>query len=427
MASDSWVGRLVTIPSLRESRIVTTLTSGERLWAFFQASQGCPFAVDVRTGETVKFEIPGGKASGIFQIQSHVVIAHANAVILMISSGSPMPPEGKQIPWYWMSLKSGKAVALPITWRLSHFSADQLIAVFGESSPGMDVRTGEVVLNPSDRRSESIVPFHWTDNQRIRAITRRSEETGGLNNFAGLSLDGTVSSIDLGLNGLYRMHVGKANDGFAGFQLVREDMLAPATFWITPLSARPEPEFVSSSMLDFLMLGGGNCVFSCAGAGDKGASHKPTRTEELSSEAFYRIHKDRTQWNVLEGVERLHPLDKEYAAHGSIKDDMTVRLVEGWGSHPSDRLALCLFTHLRFDKRSGVGAGGLPLMKSSRWRRAVLVSSDGHRYMTDLFREGEKLDVVWLYNSGRVITGEYLWEASDRRKVRLCQTTLQVR
>ena len=61
------------------------------------------------------------------------------------------------------------------------------------------------------------------------------------------------------------------------------------------------------------------------------------------------------------------------------------------------------------------------------WRRAVILTSDGERYMTDLFREGNVPDIIWLHNSGKVIMGRYLENTSGfttERNVQLSETTL---
>jgi hypothetical protein len=48
------------------------------------------------------------------------------------------------------------------------------------------------------------------------------------------------------------------------------------------------------------------------------------------------------------------------------------------------------------------------------WRRAVLMKSTGERYMTDIFREGNITDHVWVHNTGKIFTGAYIYSPSGR-------------
>ena len=426
--------KLITALALAEAQIVACAGSGERLWVFLQSNQRTPLAIDAHSGKMAEFKIAGLKISANLspEIQSHVIVRHADAVILMIAGGDreTWPRDGNRPLYFWMSLKSGKVVAFPIGWDLEYFSPDQHIAVFEkpqrrefERRPlqAVDVRTSYFVTDIPDRRQVGVAPFDWTDTQPVKPLYARRAETGDRDYFAGISVNGAALPFELGLDGVHYMSVAKANDDFAGFRLRREGAagVEPSSFWLTSLSRGQKPELVATGVTDFVVLGGGNGVFSSAGHGRKG----------LSSEAFFRIYKDATLWNVLEAVDRLPALDKEFAEKAYIEDRMSVRLIEAFGGDSRTRLALCLFTHFRGDMRSLALPVQEKPLETTTWRRAVLLTTDGQRYMTDLFRDGNLPDQIWLHNSGRVIMANHLWTSAGsrrERKLQLFETTLRL-
>lgn len=425
--------KLVANPALAEAQIVTCADFGERLWVFLRSSQRAPFSLDLHSGKLAEFEIPGLKLTGTQcpEIQSYVIVRPAAAVILQVAGGDrkTWPRDGNRPVYFWMSLKSGKVVAFPIGWDLEYFSPDQLIAVFEkpqrrefERRPlqAVDVRTGDSIADVPDRQKGTVVPFDWSDTQPVKPLYARRAETGARDYFAGISVDGLALPFDLGLSGVNYMYAAKANGNFAGFRLRREGAAEgdPGSFWLTSRSQDRKPELVATGVTDFVLLGGGNALFSSAGHGRKG----------LSSEAFFRTRSNRILWNVLDGVERLPALDKELEEKTHIEDRMGVSLIEAFGTEPHI-LALCLFTHFRSDMR----ALALPLqekpLERTTWRRTVLLTTDGHRYMTDLFRDGNLPDQIWLHNSGRMITANHLWTSAGSRrgrKLRLFETTLRL-
>jgi hypothetical protein len=60
-------------------------------------------------------------------------------------------------------------------------------------------------------------------------------------------------------------------------------------------------------------------------------------------------------------------------------------------------------------------------VKRELWRRAVVVTSEGKRCMTGLFREGMVPDILWLHNSGILMTG-----FTDAGKTELSASTLEL-
>ena len=104
-------------------------------------------------------------------------------------------------------------------------------------------------------------------------------------------------------------------------------------------------------------------------------------------------------------------------------------MIEGIGSGRHEPLALCLCAHYRGDMRALI-RGQERVMERVTWRRALLLGHDGRRCLTPLFREDNPPDRVWLHNSGRLLTGRYVWAESDggrTRQVRLSECTVQLR
>ena len=144
---------------------------------------------------------------------------------------------------------------------------------------------------------------------------------------------------------------------------------------------------------------------------------------ESSADVFFRFRKGKVTWNVLENVDRLPELDKEFANKPYIEDKMSIRLIEGFGGSARDSLALSLFTHVQRDMRSISFSMEEKSMPRATWRRGILLATDGRRFMTNLFQDEALPDQIWLHNSGRIVMGRYGWGSpSSGRKVQLSET-----
>ena len=427
MMPPSELVKLVTAPETKSTEITFGTQSNGRLWLFLQSSESAPFAIDAHSGKVVEFGIPGLKIPGEHSpgIQSYVIVRHADAVLLMIAGGDreTWPRDGNRPVYFWMSLKSGKVIPFPIGWDLEYFSSDQTVAVFAKPRAGnldrrplqaVDVRTGTLINEIPDRQKEGSVSFNWTETEEVKPLTVRRPEAGDRDHFGGISVNGLVLPLDLGLDGVHYMSTAKAKDGFVGFRLRREGATngEPGSLWLVPLKEHEKLEHVGSAVTDFAMLGDGKCVFVTAGDGPK----------ERTSEAFFYSHNKKSTWNVLDGVERLPDLDKELDKN-YVENKMTVRLIDGFGALEHGSLVLCLFSHFRGDLRAHVIPSQGKRLEPMTWRRALILTSAGERYMTGLFREGNAPDRIWLHNSGRMITGNYIWQSSGSRRERKMQLT----
>lgn len=113
-----------------------------------------------------------------------------------------------------------------------------------------------------------------------------------------------------------------------------------------------------------------------------------------------------------------------------VTDTLMVQLVQGSGKQ--DRPLLCLFSQYRGDFRSLTISEFLSeeeRIPRTTWRRAIFLTADGQRYLTDLFREGEPPRNLWVVNSGKVIASEIENDISGEtaiHRIRLSEITLRL-
>lgn len=440
MAASSTPKKIAKAPAADHTQIVAGAAVKKKFWLFLNSGKAAPCAIDAQSGAVVTFEIPGLKVPGSQApgIQSCDLVPHAQAAILMVSSGdrATWPRDGNRPVYFWMDLKSGKVVRFPNGWDLDYFSADQRVAVFAKPAEkpferrpyqAVEMRTGERVDALPDRRKEKCIPFDWGNAQRVKPLYERREGKGDADYFAGLSVDGLVLPVDLGLEEVRYLATAHAGDGFAGFRLRRSGASCgePGPLWVVPFKGAQKPELIADGVIDFRMLGSGNAVFVTVAQGDKRAPSENRR----HAEAFFYARADQSSWNVLEGVERLPKLGKEFAEANYVTDRLTVRLIEGFGASRHEPLVVCLCEHHREDHRAAlVLSSDGKTLESITWRRALVVTRDGRRSLVPLFREGNLPDQIWLHRSGKLITGTYVWHESEsgrQRRVQLSERTLQ--
>src|SRR5262249_52295499 len=148
----------------------------------------------------------------------------------------------------------------------------------------------------------------------------------------------------------------------------------PSPFWLAAVEPHEQPQPIATLVTAFTMLGKGNALFVATGYGHK----------ETSSEAFVLDRGRKATWNLLEDVKRLPALDKKFADKDYIEDRLIVRPLESFGTNDHEPLAFCLLTHSRGDRRAFAGLGPRPSdrLDSISWRRAMVVTTTGERYMT---------------------------------------------
>lgn len=425
--------KIAKIPAASDTQIVAGAAVGKSFWLFLNSSKAAPCAIDALNGTVVTFEIPDLKVPGSHApgIGAYRIVPHLQAAVLDVSGGdrATWPRDGNRPVFFWMDLKSGKVIRLPIGWDLNYFSADERVAAFGPTR-AIEMKTGEKIDAAPDRRKELCNSWDWTNKQRVRALYERREGKGDAEYFAGVSVDGRVLPVNLGLADVRYMSLAKADDTVAGFRLRREGAGTeePGPLWITPFKDSKKTVEIAKDVTDFTLLGNGDTIYVTR---EKPASRALAESRQ-HAEAFFYTQADRSSWNVLEGVERLPKLGEAFAEASFVHDTLKVRLIEGFGSSLLKPAVLCLFEHHRGDFRARIaqrgGGNEGPALESVTWRRAMLVSRDGKRSLTPLFRDGNLPDQIWLHNSGKVISGKYVWDESDparKRRIQLSECTVQ--
>jgi hypothetical protein len=292
------------------------------------------------------------------------------------------------------------------------------------------MRTGERTDALPDLRKESHVSYTWTEyyppQQSVTPLYERRAGEGDADFFAGLSIAGRVVPIDLGLKKVHYLAQARAGDGYAAFRLRRDGTAkeTPSPLWLLPLQEPRQVEEIAGDITDFAVLGRGNVVYVKGSAGRSVLSDY-----HHQAEALFRAREERSTWNVLDGVKRLPALDKALAGKTYIMDRMGVKLVEGFGSSRHDALVLCQFEHYRGDRRAFT-IGMERSLETVTWRRTVLVTHDGRRYLMPPRPEGDVLDRYWLHNSGKLLIGTDDREDTpegQRLHLRLILRTIELR
>lgn len=411
---------IVTLDALSHTRIIACIPSGERVWLLLNSTETDVFAIEVNSAKVAYFKIPNLTIPGSLapRIQSYVTVPHADAVILMIEGGDreTWPRVGNHPIYFWMSLTTGDVVRFPIGSDLDYFSMDQAVAVFGRTQgkafkrEAISMKTGASLDSIPFEKANGYVPFDWSDTHAVKPIYMNRPKMGDRTFFRGLSIKGRALLIDLDLDKTFYLSQAMETDGFVGFRLRSErGSGGPSPLWIMKAENPTSPESVATSVTDFAVLKAGNGVISTTGHGVKKAS----------SEAFFRASHDKSMWNVLDGVARLPELERELVEKDFVRDHMSVSLITGFGNQSP--IVLCLYEHFRSDMRSLVLGIEEKRVKSELWRRAVVVTSEGKRFMTGLFRDARVPDILWLHNSGILITG-----FNKAGKIELSASTLEL-
>jgi hypothetical protein len=421
--------RIAKVAAVNNTQIITGVAVDKRLWLFLNSSKSAPCAVDALSSTVATFDIPGLKVPGSQApgIGAYRIVPHLQAAVLDVSGGdkATWPRDGNRPVYFWMDLKSGKVVRLPIGWGLDYFSADESVAAFGPARP-IDMKTGEKIDMAPNRRKEPFITYDWTNNNRVRPLYERREGKGDVDYVAGLSVDGRVLPVNLGLEDVFYMSMAKSDDSAAGFRLRRSGAgtSEPSPLWLVPFKDSKKTESIAAEVTDFTMLGYGNTVYVTREKAVKRAFAESRRYDE----AFFYTRTDRSTWNISEGVERLPKLAEVFAEANFIEDIFRVRLIEGFGAGKHEPAAICLFEQSRGDRRAFALPGPGPALKSETSRRAIVIGRDGKRSLAPVFQDGNLPDQIWLHHSGKVITGTNIWEdlkGERKRQVQLSGITME--
>jgi len=419
---------LIKSPYLANAKIVDCVILDEKLWVFLNSTKTTPFAIEVNSGEISWFKIPNLKVPGekTPEIQSYVTVKYADAAILMISGGdqNTWPRDGNRPVYFWIDLQTGKVVRFPIGWDLEYFSMDQKIAIFAKPQEkpfqarplqAVNLETGTFIDSNYDRCKEPFIPFDWTETENLKRIYIWHPKTGCQWHFVGILLKGHNLSFDLPLKKHHCFSTPKAMGEFVGFRTKRSgySIMYPGRFWLLKFEQHQKPQLIATNVTEFVMLDNGNSIYTIS-------KHNSKRKY---SEAFFHDYNNNADRNILDNITGMPELDKNTAK--IFEDEQTVRLINSFGSKNKKSLALCIFTHKRIDKRD-FSFSAFP--KHTTLRQSIVVTSEGKRFIAALFDEKHQPDKIWLHNSGKVLTGNYLWDSSNKiteRKIQLSEFTLQ--
>ena len=95
--------------------------------------------------------------------------------------------------------------------RMNKYPAQDYIQQWIQRRPlqAVDVRTGVTIARIPSRREGGVVPFNWTDTQRVKPLYIRRPETGDADHFAGVSLKGRAYPFDIRLNEVHYLSTAK--------------------------------------------------------------------------------------------------------------------------------------------------------------------------------------------------------------------------
>ena len=425
MADSAKPTKLIQSPYLENTKIVTCVTLGKKTWIFLNSAKTTPFAIEASSGKISWFKIPNLKIPGerTPTIQSYVTTKHAHAVTLMIGGGDhdTWPRDGNRPIYFWMDLQTGKVIRFPIGWDLEYFSANQKVAIFRKPQKklfqprplqAINLETGSFIDTAPNRYKKSFVQFGWTETEDVKPLYIWHPNMGARNYLCGFSFMGETQFFDLKLNKNLCWSTPKIANNFVGFRTQRCGFsgMYPGSFWLLKREPHQVPQLVATNVTDFAMLNMGNCIYITSKLNPKGNSY----------EAFFYNNSKKASWNILNGVAGFPKLGKH---KNDYKDELRIRLIECFGNPSTNSLALCLFTHKRIDNFSSA------FPKHTTLRQSIVVTSDGKRFMTDIFDKKHFPDKIWIHNSGKVLTGKYLWKTLDgitKRQVQLSEITLHL-
>lgn len=402
---------LVHDPELGGSKSVTLARAGEKLWLLVTPNRTGnipPFALEVHSGLKAKVDLAGLKLSGKGRIQSHVILPHVNAALLMVDGVDP----ANRPVFAYINLQTGKVVTFPFGWDLSYFSENLDVAVLETTQrcedgrrylQGIDLRTGERIPTVPDRKLSRTSPFSWTDVESIRPLYVCREGEADRSFIAGIVTQGTPRPFQLNLEKVYYLSTAKEQDGFAGFQLRPEGGNGPQRYYQLELRQGSNPEFIGEGIADFSLLGGGNSILVTTGHGHL----------RKSKEAIFRSRDGAHTFNILDGIERMPPLPVDFVGQDFVTDQLDVKLIDGFGSGIGNELVLCLFTQNRMDMRSIPDPRKVRMLERSSWENAILVDRHGSRWRTTI--KGDACDDLWFHKSGKLIMSKRLWNAGGYR------------
>ena len=421
--------------ALRNSKFVFSARHDDSTWLFFESSTSAPFVINLKTGRTVLFDIPGLKLPGSHapQIQSWVLAERLGGVVLEISGGdrASWPRTGNRPVFFWFGTMSGQATRMPIGCDLDYLSADQTVAIFDNphienlKSRGkfaLEMRTGKEVDSVPDKQADSFTPWDWSETgpaKEVRAPESRSKTELPPGALIGVSIPGSMWRFSSHFGNKAYFHSPQINDGWLCFQVRPYGQAEAPTLYCCSLADEIVLQQMSLKALNFQLLPGGLCVYSERGHGEKGDSH----------EVFLGNPTKGTTWNVLDDIDRLPTVSPDLSKKPYIEDKMRVRLVQSFGSAHDFHQVMCLFIQQQGDMRSFVypsTAPGNQLPIQIR-RKTILVGPGEQRTQLDVLTGNQQPERIWLHDTGRLYLGydALSTRPGENRSIRLHRVKLE--
>jgi len=439
--------KLCTNPRLEDAHFLQGIADGKRLWLFTNSSSGSPYAIDANSGQIVDFISPPAEhpaqngspgsilpAIGECHLYTVITFPHLDAALVETTDR-----------WDWMSLKSGAVRALPSSWQFEYMTPDESVAIFsrphGFDVPlfAIDMKTAEPVaaipseLHPhvewqgmgsswSNDQTGLIAEVPQSDQrpeQTAQALFTRKPSTNSFAYFWGFTIDGQTYPLTARDNFLGPFRTGSidevphskyfgcaaARDGYVGFlsNTGTSDVTSTLSLCVAPVSHPGPIETIrpmkNSQIENFALLAKGARIFL--------NFLPPNGDGHRSCEAFFHRYGAAGSQNLLDGVERLPPLPAAAAHQPWMMDQLTVRLIKSFGSDHADATDLCIFHQSRRDLRQT-----FPAIPSAEWQRAIIVTSNGDRFLANLFPDGNLPREAWLHGSGSTVTIVNTWSKS---------------
>ena len=408
----------VKVASIKES-VASSIVAGASLeshhWIFFESTKESPFAFDLDTGKRIPFVVAkstrGQNQGGT--IQAFVIAAHAGGALLMLSRGGARSwprPENRPI-FFWINLTSGEVIRMPVGWDLEYFSADEEIAIFEtpqrvrfERRPtaALSMATGKAVISYPTKASSDWIPFDWGYKSGVRPLnTPLNPKTGDQHYLGGVSSAGTPYKFEKDPDGNHHLSAAKSDGKKVIYSIRDSGAVAPSSLWWAPLDKSPKPIQLCDRPIEFEFLGSHSIAYLSA----SGTGH----TKRIE-EGFVYDTESASTWNILDDVPRLKELPEEVSKKPNILDNLSGRLVHGFGKSNAPPLVLAIFDHSRIDMSAAPSTVHMDTVKDEHWQKSILLQAEGKRCaIAELQLPVSGQERLWLHNSGNLFIAEQDW------------------
>lgn len=392
--------------------IIQAYKTDDAFWLLLQDSRGddgarVPLLFDVnRKRATVP--LPKGFTSkpGMFHEVRHCATAPGGGGFLFGVGGQSNKGwvrDGSHQVYFWQPMTGGDLRRIPVGFDLAYFSADRGVAVFQAPYAGdfrnralvaMSMTTGDYLHTIPNRRDEPWVHYNWSDPGDVQPLRGPVGEKAD-RNVVGVSAVGQALPLDLKIDADLRVDLSVRADTVALRHAAKSGQ-QPSELLVAPLRENAEPHRVASQVSKAVPIGEGRVAFAVT----QGERNKQR------DEAFCYDLKTNRVWNLLDAGPRPSALAPELAALPYIVQRTTVTFTAGFGQ-PGDRgrLTLARYEHHQMDMRALLSSDSRtqPRVDSVTWRRQLLITADGARFVGEFLTENDHFESYFLQNAGVIL------------------------